>query len=147
MRKVALAIIRKNGRYLVEKFKDKASGLYFYKLMGGGIEENESPQNALAREIKEELKSDINIISEPLIYKDSFLYLGIQREIEAYIMEANFRQERDYAFTQKFVYSPEGIFLSIAMWKSPAEIIAEKLELYPRPVLERLSDYGSLKQQ
>lgn len=145
MRKVALAIIEKNGRYLVEKFKDKLSGYYFYKLMGGGIEENETPKSALTREIKEELKSDIEIISDPIVYKDSFLYLGIQREVEAYVMQANFKQKSDYAFTQKFVYSPQGFFLSIATWKSTNEIIEEKLELYPRPVIKILGDSGNFK--
>lgn len=140
MRKVALAIIRKNDKYLVEKFRDKVSAVYFYKLMGGGIEAGETPQKALLREIKEELKSDITILSEPLICEDEFTYLGIKREIKAYIMEARFNEERDYGFTQKFVYSPQGDFLSIAMWKTLSEIKEEGLELYPRPVEKKLSE-------
>ncbi|GAB4029379.1 MAG: hypothetical protein Fur0012_03650 [Elusimicrobiota bacterium] len=138
MRKVALAIIRKKDKYLVEKFRDEFPAVYFYKLMGGGIEDGESPQKALCREIKEELKSDITILSKLLICEDSFTYLGIRREIKAYIMEARFNNERDYEFTQKFVYSPQGDFLSIAMWKTLSEIKEEGLVLYPRPLKEKL---------
>lgn len=138
MRQVALAIIRKKEKYLVEKYKDDISGTYFYKFMGGGIEEGETPQKALEREIREELKSEIISISEPQICEDEFTYLGIKREIKAFLMEAEFKNEDDYDFSQKLVYSPEGKFLSIAMWKSIEEIKAEGLELYPRPMAEKL---------
>lgn len=138
MRKVSLAIIEKNGKYLVEKFYDKVANCYFYKLIGGGIEQGETPAAALMREFKEELSCEIDLIEELNTITDSFEYLGIHREVEATIIRARFKKEEDSNFRQKFIYSPQGTFLSIAMWKSPQEIQEEKLELYPRPIIEKL---------
>lgn len=139
MRNVALMLLKKGDKYLVEKFYDEVDKVYFYKLIGGGIEENEKPQEALKREIKEELNSDINILSEFVVIEEKLRYKGIERHIKAYIFEAEFKDLKDYNFLQKFIYSPEGKFLSIAMWKSLEEIQEEKIELYPKKLLELLN--------
>ena len=57
-------IINKTGKIVLQKrpYKNK----YLISLFGGHIEENESPLNALKREIKEELGA--NIIEEEVIF-------------------------------------------------------------------------------
>jgi len=138
MRKVALALIKRGDKYLVEKFYDEVDKVYFYKLIGGAIEEGETPKEALSREFMEELKSKICEIKNFAVILDKVKYNGTDREIEAHILEANFEDEYDSRFTQKFIYSLEGKFLSIAMWKSLDEIKSENLILYPRSLIELL---------
>jgi len=70
--KVVAAIIKKNNLYLiVQRNKDKHLGLK-WEFPGGKIQSNETPEEALIREIKEELNITINVhkkISEET-YKD-----------------------------------------------------------------------------
>ena len=69
---VVAAIIKKNNKYLiVQRNKNKHLGLK-YEFPGGKVEENESFESALKREIQEELNIEINIykkITEE-VYKD-----------------------------------------------------------------------------
>jgi len=138
MREVALGLIKKGDKYLVEKFYDEVGKVYFYKLIGGGIEERKTPEEALRREFLEELKSETDILSALKPVEDDFTYKGTKRRIKAHVFEAKFRDEENYDFVQKFIYSPEGKFLSVAMWKTPDEILAEKLDFYPRPLLKKI---------
>ena len=58
---VVAAIIKKNNKYLiVQRNKNKHLGLK-WEFPGGKVDENESFESALKREIQEELNIDINI--------------------------------------------------------------------------------------
>ncbi len=62
------AIIIKSEKYFIgkrSKFKKQFPGLW--ETIGGGIEENETPEDCITREIKEELNGEIATMQE---YKD-----------------------------------------------------------------------------
>ena len=58
------AVISKDGKILAAQRKEGSSLGGFWEFPGGKIEENETPKEALAREIKEELEADIEIFEE-----------------------------------------------------------------------------------
>ena len=59
MRPSARAIILQNNKVLlIHRFKE---GSEYYVIPGGGIEQNETPEDTVKREIKEELSLDITI--------------------------------------------------------------------------------------
>lgn len=61
MLEVSAAIIRKDDRVLIaQRGRDKSLGLK-WEFPGGKIESNETPEESLIREIKEELNIDIEI--------------------------------------------------------------------------------------
>ena len=49
LRKIALGIAKKDNKVLVEKGHDKIEKIDFYRCLGGGIEENETPLEAVKR--------------------------------------------------------------------------------------------------
>lgn len=78
IRNVALGCALKNNKLLVEKGIDKVKGITFYRCIGGGIETNELPIEAVKREFNEELNFDI-IVNKPLgIIDNTFTYNGKQ---------------------------------------------------------------------
>ena len=62
--KVTAAIIEKNGRYLIAKRNKDAHIEECWEFPGGKIEENETPEECLIREIKEELNIDIMVLDK-----------------------------------------------------------------------------------
>lgn len=59
--RVACAIILKDGKILVAQRGEKMDLPFKWEFPGGKIEENESAENCLTREIKEELDIDIEV--------------------------------------------------------------------------------------
>ena len=58
------AVISKDGKILAAQRKEESSLGGFWEFPGGKIEENETPKEALTREIKEELEAEIDIFDE-----------------------------------------------------------------------------------
>ncbi len=60
MRNRSMAIVMRNGTILMEEVYFE--GRHFYTLPGGGMEEGESPEETVLRELKEECGLDGNVI-------------------------------------------------------------------------------------
>lgn len=72
MRKVARGIIIDKKRILlIYRFKEERM---YYVLPGGGIEDNETPYEAMIREAKEETNLDVNIDKLLFEFDDSMNY-------------------------------------------------------------------------
>ena len=58
------AVISRDGKILAAQRKEESSLGGYWEFPGGKIERNETPKEALAREIREELEADIEILEE-----------------------------------------------------------------------------------
>ena len=76
IRPVVLGIAIKNGKILVSEGYDKVKKQTFYRCLGGGIEFLETSQEALKREYKEELGTDIIVEDFCGISENIFTYQG-----------------------------------------------------------------------
>src|SRR5581483_534298 len=54
-RQAALCLFRRGNTFLISELIDPATGAVLHRPPGGGIEEGESPEQALRRELREEL--------------------------------------------------------------------------------------------
>lgn len=59
---VAAAIIHQNGKFLIAKRTANKHMAGFWEFPGGKIENNETPENCLLRELDEELKIKVKVI-------------------------------------------------------------------------------------
>ncbi|MDC0093046.1 8-oxo-dGTP diphosphatase MutT [Alphaproteobacteria bacterium] len=57
---VSIALIDSNNKILISKRPNKKHLSGFWEFPGGKVEKNETPENAIIREVKEELNVDIN---------------------------------------------------------------------------------------
>ncbi|MGB9883435.1 MAG: NUDIX domain-containing protein [Microgenomates group bacterium] len=77
VQQVVIAVIRKNNKYLLTKRteinpEDSQFAPYVWNFPGGGVKKNESYQQALTREIKEELNVSLDkIVRIPKIFSDT----------------------------------------------------------------------------
>jgi len=61
-REAALCLIQRANRFLVAEITDPQSGAILHRPPGGGVEPGEKPEQAVRRELREELNLDIGTI-------------------------------------------------------------------------------------
>jgi len=77
---VSIALINENDQILISKRPKKKFLSGYWEFPGGKVEKNEVPENAIIREVKEELDIDINnkciahFLFQNLIIKNSNYY-------------------------------------------------------------------------
>ena len=83
MRQVVAAIIEKDGKFLIAKRKSNNFLPQKWEFPGGKIEEGETPEQCLKREIKEEFSIDISVGG--FFASSKFDYEHISIELLAYV--------------------------------------------------------------
>ncbi|MDD3777911.1 MAG: NUDIX domain-containing protein [Patescibacteria group bacterium] len=96
IRNIAVVIIKHNDRILVSPNYDEEKDWHFFRLLGGGIEFRESAQEALEREIKEELGREIVNISLLEVSENIFQYQKRLGHEICFIFKADFKDKADY---------------------------------------------------
>ena len=84
-KKVTAAVIFKNGKVLVAQRSPESSLPNKWEFPGGKMEENETPEDCLNREIREELNIDIKV--KEYLCSSFFDYNHISIELMAYTCE------------------------------------------------------------
>lgn len=106
--------------------------------LGGGIEFGETAEVALRREIQEELKSDIQIIGDPIVFENIFQHHGIQGHEIVFAFSVHFSDSQIYAKNRFQILEARGS----AHWVEWIEIERFKKGehiLFPPNLLEKLA--------
>ncbi len=138
IRPIAICLFRKNGRILVAEGYDSVKGETFYRPLGGGIEFGERSEDALRREMREEINADVSALHYLGVLENIFVFNGkIGHEIVlVYEGELIPYGLYDQAVILGKESNGEGFHV---MWKSLNEFREGKSILYPSGLLELLS--------
>ena len=138
IRPLAICLFRHNGKILVSEERDPTKNETFYRPLGGGIEFGEHSEEAIHREIMEEIGAEV---------KD-LVYLGTLENIYVFDGEPGHEivQVYDGALTEVGLYEQAVISgyeaeVNLPMkvlWKSLDEFGPGKAILYPDGLLEIL---------
>lgn len=138
-RVLSLGLFHRDGRILVARGIDTVKGEVFYRPFGGGVEFGESSQNALHREIREELDQSIQHVRLIGVVENIFTFEGRSGHEVIFLHEAVFLNDSLYG--QEEI---EGIEEHLGarlrgVWIKLDDVRCGNVTLYPekiRPLLE-----------
>ncbi|HZM25245.1 MAG TPA: NUDIX domain-containing protein [Anaerolineales bacterium] len=137
IRPIALCICRNKDRILVFEGHDPIKGETFYRPLGGGIEFGEKSEDAVRRELKEEINVDVGEIRYLGTVENIFIFNGnpyheIVLIYDGILMESGL-------YDQAVITGKEANGDDIrAMWKSLEEFESGESILYPPGLLNLL---------
>jgi ADP-ribose pyrophosphatase YjhB (NUDIX family) len=96
VRPISLLLVKNQEKYLVIRGHDSKKREDFYRPIGGGIEFGESSDQALIREVKEEVDAEIKNIRLLGVFENIFTYEGRPGHEIAMVYSAEFVDEKFY---------------------------------------------------
>ncbi len=126
-----------DGRVLVARGVDPATGEPFYRPLGGGVEFGETAAAAVRREIMEELGASIDAPTQLGVLENVFEYAGRPGHEIVFVFDARFSDPSMYQRPELPV-TETGSGWRAARWMSIEALAAGAEPLYPDGLLSLL---------
>ena len=138
MRPVAFCLLENNGRLLLQEFWHEHDNYHFYRPPGGGIEQGERALEAMRRELREELDTEISEPQFLTVVENIFDYGGETKHEIVFLFRASILDEKvinapEMTLTDTYSYR--------AVWLSLESLSRGDVILYPVEVRERLAEF------
>jgi 8-oxo-dGTP pyrophosphatase MutT (NUDIX family) len=141
IRPLAICIFSHDQSILVFEGHDPIKAQTFYRPLGGGIEFGEYGHEALAREVREEMKAEIDQVRYLGTLENLFVYREDPGHEIIRVYDARFV---DLSFYQQPVipaWEDDGSSFK-AIWKRLADFEDRSVPLYPTGLFELLQEWG-----
>jgi len=123
-----MCLVEHKGRLLLCKGYDHVKKEIFFRILGGGVNFGEKVEDALRREMKEELNSDLENLRFLTVIENIFTYEGEKGHEITFLYKGDLANEDIYE--KKSIPIP-GEYEFPAEWVSVSDILEEKIILYP----------------
>lgn len=124
-----ICVFNHNGKTLASRGYDSKKNETFYRGIGGGVHFRETSENAIRREVKEELGSDVENLELLTVSENIFTYNGKNMHQIIFLYEADLSNKDLYNQDKIKVTEPHSEF--DAEWVSVNDILSGKTTLYP----------------
>ncbi|MGV1987307.1 NUDIX hydrolase [Agrobacterium sp. 22-221-1] len=134
----ALGLHWRGPRLLAFEVYDHEGRLKGVRPLGGSVEFGESAKDAVIREFKEEIDTDVSVLAGPLVVENVFFHQGERRHEILFIFDLAF-PEGAFEGQERIRFQEDDGTLMIAAWYDPKELDIEgKPELYPKGLKSHL---------
>ena len=131
IRPISICLFRKDNKILVSECFDSIKQEYFCRPLGGGIEFGESSQEAMLREIDEEMALEVENLRLIKVIENIFVYEGKQGHEVVFVYDAEFVDQSWYEKEELTCYESSIKTKFTARWLSLAEIKNQNIRLVP----------------
>jgi 8-oxo-dGTP pyrophosphatase MutT (NUDIX family) len=139
IRVIALGVFYNQGKILVFQGHDLFDGDTFFRPLGGGVEFGETGENALIREIREELGLEIKDPRYLGTLENIFVFMGEPGHEVVLVHDAQFVDHKVYEATNLQYVEGDGEHMP-CQWLALEDVEKKKLHLYPLGLYELLTD-------
>jgi ADP-ribose pyrophosphatase YjhB (NUDIX family) len=136
IRPIAICILRRGDEFLVFEARDETTDLTFYRPLGGGIEFGERSDDAVRRELREEIGAELQDLRLQTVIENLFEFEGEASHEIVFAYEANFADPDLYG-QETFVIT-EGSETLTGLWRRLIDFDMTSAPLYPEGLLEIL---------
>jgi ADP-ribose pyrophosphatase YjhB (NUDIX family) len=136
IRAIAICLFQNRGRILVHEEMDSVKGSAFARPLGGGLDFGETSQDAIAREIREELGAEMTEAQLLGIVENIFELEGKPGHEIVFVYDGRFVDESLYE--QESLNVVEGKRKFKAVWRSLEELRSGAARLVPPKLWELL---------
>ena len=138
IRPIAICVVRRGGGIFVFEARDTVKGETFYRPLGGGIEFGERGEQAVRRELMEELGAELINLKPIGVLENIFTYEGSPRHEVVFVFQADFADRTIYDLKTAMGMKNNNEQFP-AMWKPISEFSQGKAILYPDGLLELIT--------
>jgi 8-oxo-dGTP pyrophosphatase MutT (NUDIX family) len=138
IRTIALCVLQRRDSILVFEAFDSVKGSPFYRPLGGGIEPGETSQQAVTRELREEINAGVTDLKLLGTLENIFTLEGEPRHEIVFVYQGRFADETAYA-REEFVVTEDNGEVLRATWR-PLSFFNEYHRLVPERLKELLSN-------
>ena len=125
----AMLLIEHEGKLLLNTGYDKVKNISFYRIIGGSINFGEKSEEALKREIKEELGCEIKNLRFLTVIENIFKYEGKDRHEISFVYKGDLLDRKIYE--QKEIHYIKNGEKFDAEWVPISDILKGEIKLYP----------------
>ncbi len=131
IRPISICLFRKDNKILVSECFDSIKQDYFCRPLGGGIDFGESSQEAMLREIEEEISIAVENLYLIKVIENIFVYEGKQGHEVVFVYDAEFVDKSWYEKEELTCYESSIQTKFTARWLSIAEMKHQNIRLVP----------------
>lgn len=124
-----MCLFQKNGAVLVTKHVDTSKQQAFYRVIGGSIEFYEMSEEGVRREIREELRSEIENLEFIGVKENIFVHNQLRGHEIVFLYKGDLTDK--ILYEQKHIRIIEPTYELEAVWVPVSEILSGKTPLYP----------------
>ncbi len=118
-----------DGKILVQKGYDKVKGEYFYRVLGGSLNFFEKIEEGLRREIREELKSELDNLALLDVVENLFVYEGNKGHEIVFLYSGDLSRKELYG--QNTIHVIEKTYEIDVEWVPIEKVLNKEIPLYP----------------
>ncbi|HOW92081.1 MAG TPA: NUDIX domain-containing protein [Anaerolineaceae bacterium] len=130
-----LAWLQQDNCLFVVRMHDSVKGDDYYRPVGGCLEFGETTQQALQRELMEELNTQVDVLSEPMVLENIFTCDGIPGHEIVFLYPARF-SDTTYAKHQIYPLVEANGAIYEASWINIDDFLNNTLRLVPEGLLD-----------